>query len=144
MVYNVACLRRLYNRTAQSLSGKRLLQWANLARKDHEEALVTIIAILLATGAAIAWVLVSVLSKPVLRYMDMFSYGSIRPLFALIFVIPYQIITSGFRLVGWNLLAIAVVAGIIDSLVGSMLFYQIVERRLLQTVAGEAQTAGIE
>ncbi|TSA49282.1 hypothetical protein D4R47_04115 [archaeon] len=56
----------------------------------------TTIAILLVTGAAIAWALETVLSKPALRYMDMFSYAVIRPLFALVFVIPFGLFTSVF------------------------------------------------
>lgn len=88
----------------------------------------TTVAILLATGAAIAWALETVLSKPALRHMDMFFYGAIRPLFALMFVVPYGILTAGFGFPGWRLLAIATVAGIIDSFVGSMLFYYAVNR----------------
>ena len=88
----------------------------------------TTVAILLATGAAIAWALETVLTKPALRHMDMFSYGALRPLFALLLVIPYGILTAGFGFPGWRLLAIATVAGIIDSFVGSMLFYYAVNR----------------
>ena len=88
----------------------------------------TIVVILFAIGAAIAWALESILSKPALRYMDMFSYGVIRPLFALTFVVPFGLLTSGFAFPGWKLLGIAMVAGIIDSFVGSMLFYYAMRR----------------
>ncbi len=101
----------------------------------------TIIAILFAIGAAIAWALESVLSKPALRYMDMFSYGVIRPLFALIFVIPYGLLTSGFAFPGWELLGIAAVAGIIDSFVGSMLFYYTMNRVSAHEATSLANTA---
>jgi drug/metabolite transporter (DMT)-like permease len=111
-------------------------------RENHEGAdSVTTIAILLATGAAIAWALETVLSKPALRYMDMFSYGAIRPLFALLFVIPYGLLTSGFVFPGWELLGIAAVAGVIDSFVGSMLFYYAVNRVSAHEASSLANTA---
>ncbi|MCD6495185.1 DMT family transporter [Candidatus Bipolaricaulota bacterium] len=101
----------------------------------------TTIAILLATGAAIAWALETVLSKPALRHMDMFSYGAIRPLFALMFVVPYGLLTSGFAFPGWKLMGIAVVAGVIDSFVGSMLFYYAVHRVSAHEASSLANTA---
>jgi len=101
----------------------------------------TTIAILLATGAAITWALETVLSKPALRYMDMFSYGAIRPLFAVMFVIPFGLLTSGFAYPGWTLLSIAAVAGIIDSFVGSMLFYYAVNRVSAHEASSLANTA---
>ena len=99
------------------------------------------VAILLATGAAIAWALETVLSKPALRHMDMFSYGALRPLFALMFVVPYGILTAGFGFPGWRLLAIATVAGIVDSFVGSMLFYYAVSRVSAHEASSLANTA---
>ena len=101
----------------------------------------TIIAILLATGSAVAWALATVLSKPALRYMDMFSYSAIRPVFALIFVIPYGLLTSGFGFPGWDFLGIAVVAGIIDSFVGSMLFYYALNRTSAHEATSLSNTA---
>jgi len=101
----------------------------------------TSIAILLATGAAIAWALGTVLSKPALRYMDMFSYAVIRPLFALVFVIPFGLFTSGFDYPGWKFLSIAAVAGVIDSFVGSILFYYAVNRVPAHEATSLANTA---
>ncbi len=101
----------------------------------------TTIAILLATGAAITWGLDIVLSKPALRYMDTFSYGAIRPLFALLFVIPIGVLTSGFELGSWNLLFIAVIAGITDSFIGAMLFYYAVHRVPANEASSLANTA---
>lgn len=101
----------------------------------------TTIAILLATGAAISWGLDIVLSKPALRYMDTFSYGAIRPLFALLFVIPIGLLTSGFELGSWDLLFIAVIAGIMDSFIGAMLFYYSVHRVPANEASSLANTA---
>lgn len=101
----------------------------------------TTIAILLATGAAITWGLDIVLSKPALRYMDTFSYGAIRPLFALLFVIPIGAFTSGFEVASWNLVFIAVIAGITDSFIGAMLFYYAVHRVPANEASSLANTA---
>jgi transporter family protein len=101
----------------------------------------TTIAILLAIGAAISWGLDIVLSKPALRYMDTFSYGAIRPFIALLFVIPIGALTSGFVFVSWNLVLIAVIAGIIDSFIGAMLFYYAVHRVPANEASSLANTA---
>ena len=101
----------------------------------------TTIAILLATGAAIAWGLEIVLTKPALRYMDMFSYGAIRPFFALLFVIPFGLLTSAFAFPGWRLVGIAMVAGVLDSFVGSMLFFYAIKRTPAHTSSSLANTS---
>jgi len=101
----------------------------------------TIIALLLAIGAAVSWALETVLAKPALRYMDMFSYGAIRPLFALLFVVPFGLLTSGFHFSSWQLVGIAAVAGIIDSFIGSMLFYYAVKRVFAHEATSLANTA---
>jgi len=101
----------------------------------------TIVAILLALGAAVAWSLETVLAKPGLRRMDMFSYAAIRPLFALLFVVPFGLWTSGFQFPGWRLVVIAAIAGVIDSFVGSMLFYFSVKRVSAHEASSLANTA---
>jgi len=101
----------------------------------------TIVAILLALGAAVAWSLETVLAKPGLRRMDMFSYAAIRPLFALLFVGPFGLLTSGSQFPGWRLVVIAAVAGVIDSFVGSMLFYFSVKRVSAHEASSLANTA---
>lgn len=101
----------------------------------------TIVAILLALGAAVAWSLETILAKPGLRRMDMFSYAAIRPLFALLFVVPFGLLTSGFQFPGWRLVVIAAVAGVIDSFVGSMLFYFSVKRVPAHEASSLANTA---
>ena len=54
---------------------------------------------------------------------------------------PFGLWTSGFQFPGWRLVAIAAVAGVIDSFVGSMLFYFSVERVPAHEASALANTA---
>jgi len=86
------------------------------------------LAILLALGASICWALVMVLVKVGLKRMDFVSFAAIRPLFALVFIVPYGLLTADFKFSGFDLVGIAVLGGFLDSFVGSLLFFIAIEK----------------
>jgi len=85
-------------------------------------------AILLALAASISWAFAMVLAKEGLRWMDLVSYSAIRPFLALVFIVPFGLLTAGFQNPGRDLVGIAVVGGFIDSFVGSLLFLLAIKR----------------
>lgn len=101
----------------------------------------TNLAIFLALGAAVSWALTQVLTKTGLERMDLLSYASIRPLFALLFIVPYGLLTTGFQYTGLNLVAIAVLGGLIDAFFGSMLYFVAVKKSSAHEAASLANTA---
>lgn len=86
------------------------------------------LAILLALGASICWALAMILAKIGLKWMGLVSFAAIRPLFALLFIVPYGLLTSGFHHTGFGLVGIAVLAGFLDAFVGSLLFLVAIKR----------------
>jgi len=86
------------------------------------------LAILLALGASICWACVMVLVKVGLKRMDFVSFVAIRPLFALVFIVPYGLLTAGFNFSGFDLVGIAVLGGFLDSFVGSLLFFVAIQK----------------
>jgi len=99
------------------------------------------LAIFLALGAAVSWALTQVLTKTGLQRMDLLSFASVRPLFALIFIIPYGLMTAGFRYPGLNFIVIAVLAGLLDAFFGSMLYFIAVKKSSAHEAASLANTA---
>lgn len=86
------------------------------------------LAILLALGASICWALAMILAKIGLKWMGLVSFAAIRPLFALLFIVPYGLLTSGFHHTGFGIVGIAVLAGFLDAFVGSLLFLVAIKR----------------
>lgn len=86
------------------------------------------LAILLALAASVAWAFAMVLAKEGLRWMDLVSYSAVRPFLGLVFIIPYGLLTTGFRNPGLDLVGIAILGGFLDSFVGSLLFLLAVSR----------------
>ncbi len=86
------------------------------------------LAILFALGASICWACVMVLIKVGLKRMDFVPFAAIRPLFALVFVVPYGLITAGLNFSGFDLVGIAILGGFLDSFVGSLLFFVAIQK----------------
>ena len=99
------------------------------------------IAIILALGAAVSWASTQVFSKIGLQRMDLVDFASIRPLFALLFIVPYGLLTAGFENPGLLFIGIAVLAGLMDDFLGSMLYLIAVKSSSAHEAASLANTA---
>jgi len=99
------------------------------------------LAILFALGAALSWALTQVLTKTGLQRMSLISYAAFRPLFALVFIVPYGFLTGGFDFVGPWLIGIGVISGIMDAFLGSMLYFYAIRKSSAHESASLANTA---
>ena len=99
------------------------------------------LAIFLALSAAVSWAITQVLTKTGLQRMNLIAYASFRPLFALLFIVPYGIITSGLHLPGLKFILIAVSGGIFDTFFGSMLYFLAIKKSSAHESASLANTA---
>lgn len=99
------------------------------------------LAIFLAIAAAIFWALTQVLTKTGLQRMDLISYASFRPLFALLFIVPYGLFVSEFHFVGPNFIGVAILSGIIDPFIGSFLYFFAIKKSSAHETASLANTA---
>jgi len=99
------------------------------------------VAIVFALGAAVSWASTQVFSKAGLQRMDLIHFASIRPLFALLFIVPYGFLTGGFSNPGLVFIGIAVLAGIMDAFLGSMLYLYAVKKSSAHESASLANTA---
>jgi len=99
------------------------------------------LAIFFALGAAISWALAQVFTKTGLQRMDLISYASVRPLFALLFIVPYGLLTSGFHYASLSFIGIALLAGVIDSFFGSLLYFYAIKHSSAHEAASLANTA---
>ncbi len=99
------------------------------------------LAILLALGAALSWALTQVLTKTGLERMDLISYAASRPLFALIFIIPYGFLTGGFDFVGLAVVGIGVLSGVTDAFFGSLLYFYAIKKSSAHEAASLSNTA---
>ena len=80
------------------------------------------IAILFAVTSAALWGGGQVIAKKGLEDTSIALFGFVRSLSAFLFVIPFGLLTTGFPLPSVGLLAVAVVGGLFDSFVGTLLY----------------------
>jgi len=99
------------------------------------------LAIFLALAAAVSWALTQTLAKIGLKRMDLVSYLLIRPWFALLFIVPYGLFTSGFHLPGPGLVGIAILGGFTDSFAGTLLYMLAIKKSSAHKAASLANTA---
>ena len=98
-------------------------------------------AILLSLAAALSWGVAQVVSKLGLARMDLVRYALVRAAFALLFAVPYGIITGAFRFAEPTLIGMAAVAGLIDSFLGTLLYMYALKRGEAHGAAALANTA---
>jgi len=99
------------------------------------------IAVLSAIGAALFWGVPQAVSKLGLARMDLVTYAAIRAAFALLFIIPYGLLTKGFSYADPVLIGMAAFAGFIDSFLGTMLYMYALKRGEAHGAATLANTA---
>lgn len=80
------------------------------------------VAILLAVSSAALWGGGQVIAKRGLENTSLPLFGSVRSFSALLFVVPFGLLTMGFPIPSLSLLGIAVLGGVLDSFVGTLLY----------------------
>jgi len=80
------------------------------------------IAILFAVCSAALWGGGQVIAKRGLEDTSLALFGFVRSLSALLFVIPFGLLTIGFPLPSFSLLVVAILGGILDSFIGTLLY----------------------
>jgi len=100
-----------------------------------------ILAILLALAAALCWALTQTFAKPGMERLDLVSYLFIRPLFALLLILPYGLYNSGFHFPSPELVGIAIFASFIDSFAGTLLYMFAIKKSSAHKSASLANTA---
>jgi len=80
------------------------------------------IAILFAVCSAALWGGGQVIAKRGLEDTSLALFGFVRSVSALLFVIPFGLLTIGFPLPSFSLLVVAILGGILDSFVGTLLY----------------------
>ena len=99
------------------------------------------LAILLALTAALSWALTQTIAKIGLQRLDLVSYLFIRPLFALLFILPYGLFTSGFHFPSPELVGIAIFGGFTDAFAGTALYMFAIKKSSAHKAASLANTA---
>lgn len=77
---------------------------------------------MLAVTSAALWGGGQVIAKRGLEDTSLALFGSVRSLSALLFVVPFGLLTMGFPIPSLSLLGIAVLGGVLDSFVGTLLY----------------------
>ncbi len=80
-------------------------------------------------------------SKLGLARMHLVHYAVVRAAFALLFAVPYGIITGAFRFAEPTLIGMAALAGLIDSFLGTLLYMYALKRGEAHGAAALANTA---
>ncbi len=99
------------------------------------------LAIVLALAAALSWALTQTIAKTGLQRLDLVSYLFIRPLFALLFILPYGLFTSGFHFPSPELVGIAIFGGFTDAFAGTSLYMFAIKKSSAHKAASLANTA---
>jgi len=95
----------------------------------------------LVLGAALSWGTSQTMVKLGLKRMDLVSYASVRALFALVFIIPYGLITRTLHFSDPFLVGMATFAGFIDPFLGTLLYMYAIKRTEAHTAATLSNTA---
>lgn len=80
-------------------------------------------------------------SKLGLARMELVPYAVVRAAFALLFAVPYGLATKAFRFADPTLIGMAVIAGIIDSFLGTLLYMYALKQGEAHGAAALANTA---
>lgn len=87
-----------------------------------------LIATILALGATICWGMDQVLGKLVLRDLDSLTFYALRPVLAILFVVPYVLLVEQISYGSWGLIAVVLLAGIFAEFIGGELYFHIIKR----------------
>ena len=90
-------------------------------RCDLRRCVITI-AILFAVCSAALWGGGQVIAKRGIEDTSVALFGFVRSASALLFVIPFGLLTTGFPLPAFSLLVVAILGGVLDSFVGTLLY----------------------
>jgi len=82
----------------------------------------------LGLGAGLAWAVAQVLMKVGLASMSRPWFAFLRTLLALVFVLPYGLLSGGFAFGSVGVVGIAVVGGTLNAFAGTALFYYAIRR----------------
>ncbi len=74
------------------------------------------------------WGVDQVLGKISLRYMDVLTFNAFRPAVALLLIIPYVLLLGGASTVGLDLMALALLAGLIADFIGVEIYFYLMNR----------------
>jgi len=99
------------------------------------------LAIFFALTAALSWALTQTMAKIGLQRMGLVSYLFVRPLFALLFIVPYGLFTSGFHLPYPKLAGIAILGSFTDAFAGTLLYMFAIKISSTHKAASLANTA---
>lgn len=100
-----------------------------------------ILAIGFAVGAALFWGLGQNLTKIGIQRMDWVSFVFTGRLFALVFTIPFGLLTTGFHFPDLHLVGIAASGGFMDLFVGVLLYIVALKKSTVHQAATLANTA---
>ena len=99
------------------------------------------IAILFATSSAVLWAFGQVVMKVGIADMSLGLFGFTRAAFALVFVIPFGLLGSGFHFPEPTLVVIAFFGGLLDSFVGTFLYMKALQKSPAYEATPLANTA---
>ncbi len=99
------------------------------------------IAILFAVCGAALWGGGQVIAKRGLEDTSVALFGFVRSVSALLFVVPFGLLTGGFAFPGTDLLIVAILGGIFDSFVGTLLYMMALRTSPAYEVVPLANTA---
>ena len=92
------------------------------------ELYMELLAVMLALGATLCWGMDQVLGKLSLRDMDVLAFNSLRPAFAMLFVIPYALFVERLSYGSLELIALAALAGLAAEFIGAELYFYIMKK----------------
>lgn len=87
-----------------------------------------IIAALLALGASFSWGMDQTLGKIAIKDIDILTFDALRPLFALLFIIPTTLLFSELSWPGLKLFAVAASTGVLAEAIGATIYFYVMKR----------------
>jgi len=88
----------------------------------------TLLAVILALGAAAAWAVGMTLAKPALRHADPLTYMALRWIVVACLATTYGVLSGGLAFAGWRPIGLAVLAGVLDAVAGGLFYLLAMER----------------
>ncbi len=88
-----------------------------------------------------SWGIAQVVMKPGLASMDAVTFAFLRPVVALLFIIPFVVFADAFTFVSASVSAVAVAGGVLNAFVGTALYYYAVKRSPVHQAASLANAS---
>lgn len=99
------------------------------------------IAVGLGLGAALSWGVTQAVMKLGLQTVDGVTFAFLRPVVALLLIVPFVVLADEFTWVPASVFAVAIVGGVLNAFVGTALYYYAVKRSPVHQAASLANTS---